>query len=64
MTPESVKYASSGAPLVTWKWGPLYSGSDIENVLRRRFTYGSWRPSDRAVLVVDGIVDETPLAAD
>jgi hypothetical protein len=70
MTPESVGRAAAGSPLESWRWGPLYSADDIKRVARRRFTYGSYRPSYYAEQSVDGTVTlppfdiDMPLAAD
>lgn len=51
-----------GKGLRTWKWGPLFDERDINRILARRFSYGSYRPSDRAALLVDASPMLTPYA--
>jgi len=64
MCPESVPYATAGQTLTSWHWGPLYDQRDINRVLARRFQRGSYRPSDRAALLLDCAPELTPYAPD
>lgn len=64
MAPESIKYRLSGELLQTWLLNRGCDQRDINRITARRFSYGSYRPSDRAAIMLDASPILTPFADD
>ena len=64
MAPESIGNRYRGKTLDSWLRARGCDQRDVNRIMARRFTYGSWRPSDRAALLLDSSPELTPLAAD
>lgn len=64
MAPESVVGRYVGKSLDMWLADRGCDQRDINRITARRFTYGSFRPSDRAAMLLDSSPTLTPMAAD
>lgn len=64
MPTECVGVRYSGTMLSTWLRRRGCDQRTINQIEARRFTYGSYRPSDRAALLLDCMPELTEIAAD
>ena len=64
MAPESVQHRMGGVSLDSWLWRRGCDQRDINRITARRFRYGSFRPSDRAAMLLDSSPELTPMGSD
>lgn len=61
-TPQQIESAGRGQTLSSWLRRRGCDQRTINRIAARRFTYGSYRPSDRAAQLVDCNPTLTPIA--